>query len=325
VGKCPPGLNESSFAFRYGGFGTHELVKYYSLVRVLLRSCRERLVELRDARPAASGPEALTVGDFLSDEIPRLEAIRDDWLDTPDVELHGRTPRSVIDRERARLPEAMCGHDAIIDPDCPCCQILAEMPGPMFWFLDGSEMDDDFAFDISHSTREEWDEERRQWEEHHKRFEAEWAERERLGVTGFGPAENGEKSVWSSSFSVGDAADVPLGIRLFGIGGHLAELIADIRGEADRGSTAPEVQRFIDTLNRDFGNLREILQNSEPTLAAALIDPVIDRFAESLSSVTSARPDLSAKCESLTGSLARFLEPDSANSASESGDSDFPL
>jgi hypothetical protein len=30
--------------------------------------------------------------------------------DKPDPELHGRTPRSIIARERARLPEGMSGH-----------------------------------------------------------------------------------------------------------------------------------------------------------------------------------------------------------------------
>jgi len=276
------------------------------------------------------GPESFALGDFLTNEVPRLESVREDWLDTPDPELHGRTPRSVINRERARLPEGMCGHDAIIDPDCPCCQMLADMPGPAFWFLDGSEMDDDFAFDIYHRTREEWEEERRQWDEDSTRFEARWAERERLGVAGVGSDEPGEKSVWSSSFSVGDSANVPLGIRLFGIGGHLAELIDDLRGEAadreaDGRPSMPEVQRFIDTLNRDFSNLREVLQNSEPALAAALIDPVIDRFGESLSAVASARADLSAKCESLTDSLARFLDPSSSKSTWETGESDDPF
>ena len=133
--QCPPGLDESSFAFRYGGFGTHELVKYYDLVRELLWSCWDRLVELGKTQPATNGPESLTVGDFLTSEVPRLESVRDEWLDTPDPECHGRTPRSIIDRERARLPEGMSGHDAIVDPDCPCCQMMADMPGPVFWHL----------------------------------------------------------------------------------------------------------------------------------------------------------------------------------------------
>jgi hypothetical protein len=65
----------------------------------------------------------------------------------------------------------MSGHEAMIDADCPCCQMLADIPGPMFWHLDGSGMDDDFAFDIYHRTREEWEAEQSQWEEHRNRFD----------------------------------------------------------------------------------------------------------------------------------------------------------
>ncbi len=325
LGECPRGLDESSFAFRYGGFGTHELVQYYHLVRELLWSCWERLAELGKTQPATDGPGMFTVGDFLTSEVPRLESVREDWLDTPDLECHGRTPRSIICRERTRLPEGMSGHDAIVDPDCPCCQILADMPGPMFWHLDGSSMDDDFAFEIHLHTREEWETEQREREEHSKRFDAERAERKRLGVTDSGPGAPDRQTVWSSSFSVGDAADAPLGIRLFGIGGHLAELMVDIRDDADGFSASPEAQRFIDRLNRDFGNLRELLQNSEPSLAEALINPVIDRFAESLAAVASVRPDLSAKCESLTNSLVRFVDPRSPEPNWNADDSESPF
>jgi len=307
--KPPPGLDKSSFGFRYGGFGTHELVKYYDLVRELLWYCWERLVELEKTQTADNGPEALTVGDFLTSEVPRLETVRDQWLDTPDQECHGRTPRSIIDRERARLPEGMSGHEAIIDPDCPCCQMLADMPGPMFWNLDGYNMDDDFAFDIYRRPREEWEAEQRRHEEFNKRFEAEQAERLRLGVTESGAGHADEKSVWSSSFTVADSADVPLGIRMFGIGCRLAELITDIRNQPGEPASAIPRQPLIDQLNRDFGNMRELLQTSEPSVAEALIHPVLERFSESLANVASARPDLSPKCESLTSSLAKFLDP----------------
>lgn len=322
LGECPPGLDESSFAYRYGGFGTHELVLYYDLVRELLWTCWEQLARLKETQPTAGRPEAFLVGDFLTTEVSRLESVRDDWLETPDPEFRGRTPRSIIDRERARLPEGMSGHHAVVDPDCPCCQMLADMPGPVFWYLDGCNMDDDFAFDIDHRTREEWETEQRKWEEHRQRFNAEFAERQRLGVTKSGFGVENEPSVWSSSFSVGDAADLPLGMRLFGMGCHLAELITDLRNDQ---SSSPRGQPLIDRLNRDFGNLRELLQNSEPSLAASLIDPVIDRFMEALASVASTRPDLAAKCESLTNSLARFLEPQSTDSTWDSDDSDLPF
>ncbi|SIN87812.1 hypothetical protein SAMN05444166_1403 [Singulisphaera sp. GP187] len=302
LGECPRGLDASSHAYQYAGFGTHELVMYYHLVRELLWSCWERLPEMAQA-------ESLTIGDFLTIEIPRLEEVREAWLDTPDPDYHGRTPRSIIDRERARLPESMSGHDAMVDPDCPCCQMLAEMPGPAFWQLDGSSMDDDFAFDIYHRTRETWDEERRQWEEHIRRFNAKWAERERLGVTDSVPREEGSTENWSRSVSVGDIAEVPLGIRMFDIGCCLAELIVGLRDEAGRGSTSPETQWHIDRLNRDFGNFRELLQNSDPSLAESLISPVLDRFIETLDSVATARPDLARQCESLTNDLHKLLDP----------------
>lgn len=323
--RCPPGLDQSSFAFRYGGFGTHELVEYYGLVRELLWSCWDRLEEQGKTRPAAHGLPALTVGDFLTGEVPRLERVRDAWLDSPDPECHGRTPRSIIERERTRLPEGMSAQDAMVDPDCPCCQMLADMPGPAFWFLDGCNMDDDFAFDFRHRTREEWETEQREWEEHDRRFNAEQEERKRLGVTESGFGEPEVKSVWSSSFSVGDAADVPLGVRLFGIGGHLAELIVDLRGDADQLPIATDAQRLIDQLNRDFGNLREVLQSSEPTLAAALVHPVMDRFAETLADVATMHPQLSAKCDSLTNIVSRFLEPRPAESTGDGEDSNFPF
>lgn len=314
LGICPPGLDESSFAFRHAGFGIHELVQYYELVRKLLLSCQERLVRLRETRPTAGGLEGFTVGDFLTSEVPRLESLRDKWFETPDPECHGRTPRSIINRERARLPEGMSAHDAMVDPDCPCCQFLSDLPGPAFWNLDCSGMDDDFAFDIYHRTREEWDEKQRHWEESSRRFNAEWEERKRLGVMNSSSGEPDEDSVWSSSFSVGETAEVPLGIRLFGIGCHLAELITDLRSDTVQQTPVPQAQQYIDRLNRDFGNLRELLQNSEPSLTEALIGPVIDRFTETLDLLASIRTDLVAKCESLTNSLARFLEPPSTES-----------
>jgi hypothetical protein len=323
--ECPRGLAESSHAFRYGGFGTHELVKYYDLVRELLWSCWEQLTELAPAPIARNPPDLMTVSDFLTTEVPRLESAREAWLDAPDSECHGRTPRSIIDRERARLPEGMSGQDAMIDPDCPCCQMMSELPGPAFWHLDGSGMDDDFAFDLYRRTQEEWEEERRSWEEHSRRFNAEWSERERLGVTDSRPDGDGHNSVSSRSFSVGDTVDVPLGIRVFGLGCRLAELIVGLRAGENRESIPPETQQHIDQLNRDFGNLREILQNSNSALAAALIDAVLDRFVETLADIAHARSSLAPQCESLVSELHRLTEPPPLPPSLDSFRDDLPF
>ncbi len=313
---CPRGLDETSHAFRYGGFGTHELVVYYDLVRHLVESCWDRLTELEHSPSEQHRPAWLTAGDFLTTEVPRLETARDAWLDAPDSEFHGRTPRSIIARERARLPEGMSRQDAIHDPDCPCCQMLADMPGPMFWHLDGCNMDDDFAFDFHHETREEWEAEQRRWEEHRKRWDAEWTEREQLGVC----RNDDLDGIWTRSFSVGDMSDLPLGVRVFSVGGKLAELIIDLRGVARDSAVTPEVRQLIDALNRDFGNLRELLQSSDASLASALLDPVRNRFAETLDEVAAVRPDLSLKCDSLSDDLRRLLNAPSVRS--EYGDPD---
>ncbi|MFL5331002.1 MAG: hypothetical protein ACJ8C4_19095 [Gemmataceae bacterium] len=312
--KCPPGLDLSSRAFRYGGFGTHELVHYYYLVRELLWSCWEQLIQ------DYTHSELLTVGDFLTQEVPRLEVVSQEWLNTPQPENHGRTPRSMIDRERARLPEGISGRAAMVDPDCPCCQMLADMPGPAFWHLDGCNMEDEFAFDLHHRTRDEWESEQREWEEHRRRFNAERAECERLGVTD----PRAENSVWSSSFATADGPEVPLGIRLFGIGCRLAELMTDIRGWTAE-LAGPATQRVIDQLNRDFGNMREVLQTLERSISEALINPVIERFVDCLAAVREAYPNSAEKCNSLTITLENFLNPTLSENAWGSSGEDIPF
>lgn len=322
---CPPGLPESSFAFRFGGFGTHELVVYYELVRELLGSTWSQLEELSQAPQASHRPEALTAGDFLTTEVPRLERLRDDWLDAPNPEYHMRTPREVILRERRRLPEGISGEEAMVDPDCPCCQMMSDMPGPVFWGLDGSGMDDDFAFDIHHVTRDQWEAEQRRWQDFNRRFDAEQEERRRLGATDRAADEDAASSVWKTSFSSQENSEAPLSVRVFGVGCHLAELIADLRGDDERAETTQDVQQLIDQLNRDFGNVRELLYASEPSVAEALVDPVIDRLIETLIEAGAARPDLVPKCEALADDVRSLLEAPATPLDDGSAEFDIPF
>lgn len=296
MNEPPPGLEPSAHAFRYGGFGTHELVKYYELVRELLWSCWERLTDLADNSP---GTTSEADRDFVASEVARLARVRDTWLDTPDPELHGRTPRSVIDRERARLPEDASGH-AMIDPDCPCCQMLDDMPGPSFWHLDGCNMDDEFAFDIYHRTREEWEKERRDYEEWSNRYDAEREERRRRG-------EDDETPVWQASSFAAENVNAPMSTRMFGVGCWLAEVIQCLRGDTRGETPTPDLQATIVRLNRDFGNVRELLLSRDTSHRDALIGPALDRFVEVLTTVASERPDLAARCESLTGVLNQIV------------------
>jgi hypothetical protein len=56
--------------------------------------------------------------------------------------------------------------------------------------------------------------------------------------------------------------------------------------------------------------LREVLQPSDESVAEALIQPVLSRFTDTLAAVAATRMELAPQCESLTSSLAKFLEPE---------------
>ena len=54
-----PILSRDSNAFRYSGFGTHEMVKYYYLVRELLASCYESAIAMRESARARPGSRSM--------------------------------------------------------------------------------------------------------------------------------------------------------------------------------------------------------------------------------------------------------------------------
>lgn len=181
----PPCLDENSFACRFAGFGTHEWVLYYDLVHQLIYS----LIELRSTVTvnAGCGPERITqpglenVSDEVGQLIARLDQIKTEWLENPQPDLEGRIPAIIIENERKRLPQAMRPHDMIIDDDCPMCQMFGDETSPLgmgvgFWHLDGSHMDDDFAFSWF-KTRQEWEVENRRREEFDREFDRRMKER----------------------------------------------------------------------------------------------------------------------------------------------------
>src|SRR5262249_45057388 len=140
---CPDPLNRDSFAYNNAGFGTHEIVIYYYMVRLLLDECRER----REA-----GFEVTQ-----ETEIARLREIRDSWLRESNREFYGLAPLEVIELERRRLNMTVSAKDALIDEDCPCCVAASEdFDTPIFWYLDGCNMDERFEFSF-YKTLEEWE------------------------------------------------------------------------------------------------------------------------------------------------------------------------
>ena len=153
--ECPPPLSFSSNAYAHAGFGTHEIVIYYELVRYLLGECFEQ------ARAGIS----------IDAEIERLEQLKNGWLCAPNRDYYGRTPEQIIEWERQRVNITMSARESIIDEDCEVCEATtADFDVPMFWHLDGCNMDDCFEFSFC-QTRAEWEAERKHWEEFNREFE----------------------------------------------------------------------------------------------------------------------------------------------------------
>jgi hypothetical protein len=169
-GEGPPCLGENSLAHRFAGFGIHECVIYYDLLRLLLWSSLDH--------------QSLDDHNELFDlhaEIKWLEQTKYEWLESPQNDLDGRIPAILIENERKRLPITLQAKDMIVDENCELCVMSARQVemgyGPGFWHLDGSNMDEGFAFSFCR-TREEWEEENRRQEEFDREFDRKWKERE---------------------------------------------------------------------------------------------------------------------------------------------------
>lgn len=302
MNRCPPGLDEESAACRLAGFGTHEHVVYYDMVRHLLLCCRLAVAE----------HETCDAGEFVASQLTPLAQMREAWLDEPYSETTGRSARSIIERERSGLPEGMTGAEAVIDDDCPLCQMQAELPGPAFWHLDGCNMDDDFAFSFYHQTLEEWEQEQREWEEHARRWKAQEAEEKRLGVD----AES--RNAWQISHAGRGTGQESLTVRLFGIGASLCGLIVGLRQPQERHD-------LIDRLNRAFGNLREVVGDADPAAGMSLVEPVLNHFCEQLHEIERLRPDLARQCADLRGRLEHFMDLPQEPTDQTPDDGDLPF
>ena len=274
VGECPPGLSPESAAYRFGGFGIHENVLYYELVRYLLEACWHRISHEKNVE--------------VESEIERLEQLKGDWLHTPRSELYDMSPFDVIERERMRLPVTLSAEQMALDDDFPPYQ---EEDGPTFWHLDGSSMDYDFPFSF-YRIREEWEEERRSWEA----FSREWEER-RANTSVEEDGIDLLSSVWNRSYTDWDSLEClppesAIEVMLHGMGMHLAELEMDLRD-------APEGEGLAEILRRYFADLRRALRSDNE----GLVEECLRQLREGLSNVAMAIPHLADKCIDLHSQL----------------------
>jgi hypothetical protein len=281
LGECPPGLDQKSAAYRLGGFGPNEMVLYYDIVRCLLVRCWENVCKDQSADAEA--------------EARRLENQMRVWMVTPHEDLQGFTAEEAIERERQRLPLAVSGEAAMADCDCPLCQMMAES-GPVFWYLDEYHIDDGFAFSY-YKTYEEWEREGGVRQPPEMVVLPPSSGKNASGATEV-MLEGGTRGFWQSGgFPAGSVESVELG--LFALGGMLAELLCDLK------NTSPEIARpHLDSLNRDFSNLRETLRTAQ----AALIEPVMMSFHEHLEELGAHCPPLARQCAGLQSELLAALQ-----------------
>jgi hypothetical protein len=159
----PPCLSKDSYAYRFAGFGVHEWVLYYDMIRHLLNSSAKHQQH-----------------DFRS-LVQEFEQLRDAWLNEPCEELEGRIPAIVIENERKRLPEAMGGRSMVVDEDCPICRMMGDNCESglevCFWHLDSSNMDEHFAFS-TFETEKEYLEDTVERELRYREFNEKWQEHE---------------------------------------------------------------------------------------------------------------------------------------------------
>lgn len=272
LGACQPPLPLESAAARAGGFGTHELVLYYDLVRHLLAW-------------AWCGPVPDDVCD-LDGTTRWLTELRDTWLDTPDLDtLHGRTPRHVIDQERRRIPWAVSPEEAIVDHDCPICRMMAEQRDtPVFCHLDASGFDEGFVFSLC-ATREQWEREEAEWAEYVSRLS-----HERV-------PQMASDRLWRNSHFETEALDSmapgqQLGLWQIRLLAHLSELREDARDSADERTLVDQALARVE----DF---RQALRDRAGWLAEACLDEAAARLLE----LAARRDDLQAKCTDVRRSI----------------------
>lgn len=147
----PPPISKESKAYKFAGFGRHEIVMYYDLVRFLLGICFEN----------------------GTDDAEILAALARDWLNNPQIETSGRTPASIIEKERQRINLTVTAEECLIDDDCPMCQMMAVdfIDTPTFCHYDGSHFEfDRFEFSF-HKVRADWEKEQREYEEMSRKFD----------------------------------------------------------------------------------------------------------------------------------------------------------
>lgn len=270
LGRCPPGLPRDSQAFLCGGFGTHEIVLYYDLIRYLLTTAWEQ------PRPASVVSEAALA--------EWLEALHDEWLaSTTKHDLAGQSPRGVIELERARIPLTIDDSESMYDHDCPLCQMMAEQgTGPTFYHLDGSAMDDDFVFSFYESV-DEWEKDQADYEQYVESLESARPERDDIRMPE--PCR-----IWScSSLNRALLPTLPPGQRIYLLTFDLTANVAELKIDTTNDPALATLARRIETRLND-------VRNAIKDRAVWQLDGLLDACGTAVDDLRRESTELGEKC-----------------------------
>ena len=276
-GDAPPALSDSSFACRFGGYGTAQIVLYFDLVRTLLAEAWQVM-----RREPGMDHNVL---------VQRLADHRDEWLASPHEGEGDLTAGDLIDAERRRMPVTSDGAHG--DCDCPICQAEAAGNfGPTFAWFDGHhlELEDEFAFSLIES-REEWELEYGASDELAETIPVETADRKVPGAE-----DDLNESAWRTSYVDWDSVirpGAPRGLAELAIGFRLAELVGDLK-QREGG------QSHLESLNAAYTSFR-IAQSDIVARSAA------EQLRQRLEAVDTTFPDLVAKSADLQSCLDEVL------------------
>ena len=214
----------------------------------------------------------------------------------PQAELYDQSPAALIARERARLPAVIPKGHEHLDHDCPLCRMMVDSDQPMIWQLDSFPLEQRFATSFCKS-RAEWE---------RLQHEAEDLEETWLLSPPTAPSAPsglaGDKRIWSNSFTnMGSLTDMPawesVNVMLFAIGGHMAELVQDLR-------RAQDADELVQPLHVRFDELRVSLREQRELL---VVRSAVVEFVDALEAVSQAHEELGEKCADLESKLD-FLE-----------------
>lgn len=289
TGQCPPGVSVNSHAYRYGGFGSHEIILYHEMTNHLLLECERRF----------KGPKNADT----REQVRHLGQLQQEWMHQPHQVLYDQSPAAIIARERSRLPAVVPESHAVEHEDCPLCRMMHDSGQPMFWNLDHFSLDHCFATSL-YETIEDWELVQQEWEAMERsvnqRPDGEQAEENAGGQE---PQRKPSLSdeVWERSHTnMQFFEDMPpleaCGVMMFSIGGHMAELIHDLNSSEETVDVCRELHECFDDLRVVFKEQEDVWMIRSATAA----------FSQALQNVARVREDLGAKCADLDSKLQFF-------------------